>query len=110
MTHLYEYLDGRDETMLRYIDNCTPAQPYAPGASFVSIPVESNVVLRAMYDMVTDMILATRKEFIESVKGARSSDALVCSYGFRALDRMRRQLVEIAGEREGADWVKMAGW
>lgn len=105
MSHLAEYADGQDETILRYIDNCSPSIPYE-GPESVSFEIRSREELIAALKFGHRAIERARSDFISAVLEARSSDAKFLALGFRFQRRLQSQLLRIAEERHGVDWAE----
>ena len=107
-SHLSEYEDGQNETILSYIDGCLKAPPYQPETPSVCLQVASSDDLEALIFFVRDALGNVRSDFISAVKNAQSSTAKDLAYSFKHLLKINADLSLIAKERH-PDWAKAIG-
>lgn len=110
MTHLYEYLDGSDETILRYIEDCSTTAEYASKPGSVTLCVDTADDLIALHGWTVDGLSFARREFVRACEDARSSDAKYLAYRFKHLSKLRIDTVRLALELYGTAWVQRMGW
>ena len=96
MSHLFQYEDGSDETILSYIEHCETGAPYQSGPYEVSLEIESYYDLIALIELADKGLSSTRAAFISAVELARSSEALFLAYRFKHLLRLQNQLRQAA--------------
>ena len=108
MSHLREYEDGTNETILRYIDNCSKEPRYQPETPSVSLQLESPDDLEALLLFVQAELENIRSEFINAVSEAKSTTAKDLGYCFKHFLKMHADLAAIAKERHPR-WAKAIG-
>jgi hypothetical protein len=106
MSHLSEYEDGSDETILSYIDHCRTEDPYQSGPHEISLRIESYYDLIAVLDLVKEGLFNTRHAFIAAAESARSTDALFFAYRFKHLLNLQSQARQAAERLQGPGWLE----
>ena len=110
MTHLYGYLDGADDTILRYVEGCSKWPAYEAAPRSLSLQIDSADDLFALHGIAEEGLRSTREEFVDACRQSLSSTATGLAYRFKHFSKLRRDVVRLAVELHGADWVEKAGW
>lgn len=110
MTHLHEYVDGADDTILRYIEGCSKWPAYEPAPRTLSLQIASGDDLFALYKIAVEGLRSTRDQFVDACRQSLSSTAKGLAYQFKHFSKLRRDVVRLAVELHGAAWVEKAGW
>jgi hypothetical protein len=104
--NMWDYEDGRDETILRYLDGDSGFPPYGPEAVSVSLRVEDRQDLLVLLEMAIGGLANSREQFISCVVSARSSDGGNHATRFKHLLALRSQLRDAAARLEGSEWLE----